>query len=970
MVRMAERLAENFIPDKERTESEQLYQKYRYRKNRLNSRGSIGSLGRRVTLVETDSGLIEIQDDKEFLDAFKDANMDAVHHLSAPNPITRALWCAIIIIFVVLVLIQCSYQISLYLSEPVATNIEAEYPKKIAFPTVAVCNNNQFRLTYLTGGILNRKTPYVDLKSDLNKDKHRNDTIFDDVLRKVYDMDAVKFLRLASHWKSRMVLGCTWPNGTSCNEKDFKAVWTTTGLCWAINTDPQNPVEVYGSGPNHGLKLLLNVESYERVDACNDHFRTDSLPGMKIMIYNQTDVPESSQTGVNVPPGYSMDIPFKMHHRKKLAGSQCIEENEFHKEASTNFNDPLNIRTCSLRYYMEKVENECGCSMRRQFTDADNEYKKSDYNIEACNVDQYFSCAQKVIKELGNKGTSNKCLPPCKSIDYTAWQDMMLLPLNIMPNQEDIAIEQTVNEYENEQETEEEFELRNKNESVVKEEDINLCEPYEILDKGKAEKIKRLAYLAYEAQSRHQHDIFYRTKKQIDYINSLVSKIKEHKWGWKPEDFNGIPQRLAHLECYANFTDRYEDISQILSLRDSSEEKRAKQISYLVDESNYKSYSFKSIGDLKSRYGSDRIDEIQEEVSAITKVTDALWNIFNTEEYIDTITKDFWRMDKIIELMNQYDQKKLDRKNWAEKMQSAKMRFFYEDEFHNNFYTPITKDFQTMNKNIIDVMELWEEIEMFIKRGTAGKTGAITIFGDEKRENQIRFEKMIIEMYECVKNNVSLEIKKHEARLRSQYGQLKLAYKGLFENDLNGYIKNFDFGSKFVNENFAMVNIFLHKMHLETWSQDRTYGFWSLACDIGGALGLFLGTSLLTIIEIVYLCIQYGICGKRAKNLQCIPLETFKDKLHDIVVCDCCRKQISTKPRLYQKRSQSYQRRYTTSDQNIDENEKYRSRTVSGDSKKKNIWRESPRDSMSQSELTYFLDQVQRSSNPPKYEEG
>lgn len=107
---------------------------------------------------------------------------------------------------------------------------------------------------------------------------------------------------------------CTWPNGTSCKLSDFKAVWTTTGLCWAINTDPHNPYEVTGSGEGHGLRLLLNVESYERVDACTKHFRTKTLPGLKILIYNQTDIPDSSMNGVNVPSGYSMDIPFKMQH--------------------------------------------------------------------------------------------------------------------------------------------------------------------------------------------------------------------------------------------------------------------------------------------------------------------------------------------------------------------------------------------------------------------------------------------------------------------------------------------------------------------------------------------------------------------------------------------------------------------------------------------------------------------------------
>lgn len=39
-----------------------------------------------------------------------------------------------------------------------------------------------------------------------------------------------------------------------------------------------------------------------------------SIVGLKIVIFNQTDVAETSLSGVNVPAGHSMDIPFKMQH--------------------------------------------------------------------------------------------------------------------------------------------------------------------------------------------------------------------------------------------------------------------------------------------------------------------------------------------------------------------------------------------------------------------------------------------------------------------------------------------------------------------------------------------------------------------------------------------------------------------------------------------------------------------------------
>ncbi|KHJ84209.1 hypothetical protein OESDEN_08649 [Oesophagostomum dentatum] len=71
--------------------------------------------------------------------------MDGVRHLKARDPLSRYIWCFIIVIFVILALIQIYYQLMLFYSEPVATNIEAEYPSTIVFPTVALCNNNQFR---------------------------------------------------------------------------------------------------------------------------------------------------------------------------------------------------------------------------------------------------------------------------------------------------------------------------------------------------------------------------------------------------------------------------------------------------------------------------------------------------------------------------------------------------------------------------------------------------------------------------------------------------------------------------------------------------------------------------------------------------------------------------------------------------------------------------------------------------------
>ncbi|KAK6736511.1 hypothetical protein RB195_019286 [Necator americanus] len=377
--------------------------------------------------VETSSGVLELDSEKnDLLDIVREANMDGVRHLKASDPLSRYIWCFIIVIFVILALVQIYFQLALFYSEPVATNIQAEYPSSIAFPTVAICNNNQFRLTYITGArILNRRARASNgtLKSLAGKPRN----IFEEVIERSWDMDAVRFLRNAAHWKSRMILGCTWPNGTSCRLSDFKPVWTLTGLCWAINTDPKNPLQVVGSGVGHSIRLLLNVETYERVDACTTHFRTKSLPGLKILIYNQTSQPLTSHNGVNIPSGYAMDIRFRMQHHIRLPGQHCTTETPEHMEAAQDFNSSLNIRTCEVRKILREIEYECECSMARAFTDP------QIASVKPCSVDDYFGCVRAVVSKAMEEGARRDCLPPCESVDYTPWQDLNRLPQNLMP---------------------------------------------------------------------------------------------------------------------------------------------------------------------------------------------------------------------------------------------------------------------------------------------------------------------------------------------------------------------------------------------------------------------------------------------------------------------------------------------------------------------------------------------------------
>ncbi|PIO64405.1 hypothetical protein TELCIR_13966 [Teladorsagia circumcincta] len=162
--------------------------------------------------------------------------------------------------------------------------------------------------------------------------------------------------------------------------------------------------------------------------------------------------------------------------------------------------------------------------------------------------------------------------------------------------------------------------------------------------------------------------------------------------------------------------------------------------------------------------------------------------------------------------------------------------------------------------------DYWPRFKSYMENGTAIRTTTLLFFDDVSEENEKRLEKFVNDMHDCTVGEIKTATREMLKDFKRLYRELQSSYSNLFKKELPDYLENFEFGTKFVRENFAMVNVFLQQMHLEYWRQSKTYGFWSLACDIGGALGLFLGASMLTIIELVYICYRYKMCGKVYKK--------------------------------------------------------------------------------------------------------
>ena len=60
----------------------------------------------------------------------------------------------------------------------------------------------------------------------------------------------------------------------------------------------------------------------------------------------------------------------------------------------------------------------------------------------------------------------------------------------------------------------------------------------------------------------------------------------------------------------------------------------------------------------------------------------------------------------------------------------------------------------------------------------------------------------------------------------------------------------------FITDNFVRVNVYLSDMEVEVQEQQPSYRLSNLFSDIGGTLGLWVGLSLLTVMELIQLVLK------------------------------------------------------------------------------------------------------------------
>ncbi|KAL5014523.1 hypothetical protein ScPMuIL_008793 [Solemya velum] len=98
--------------------------------------------------------------------------------------------------------------------------------------------------------------------------------------------------------------------------------------------------------------------------------------------------------------------------------------------------------------------------------------------------------------------------------------------------------------------------------------------------------------------------------------------------------------------------------------------------------------------------------------------------------------------------------------------------------------------------------------------------------------------------------------------------------KTLYElmDSMSDFIDGSKMDRSFFRENFLQMDIFFRELNYEEITQQIGYDIFSLLCDIGGSIGLFIGASVITIFEILDLLLKHSVLrpliGRRQSTSQ------------------------------------------------------------------------------------------------------
>ncbi|XP_064639610.1 uncharacterized protein LOC135495116 [Lineus longissimus] len=334
---------------------------------------------------------------------FKDKIRDFVEHFTANTSFHgvrytfeaatcfgRTIWVLVVIAFSAWFTYQVVERVAYYKTDPVTVDMNVAYNRSLRFPSVAICNTNQFRMTKAwEAGIYRKLETFYG--ADLNT--RRNIEILDDlnITQTILDM---------AHRKEDMIKKCVW-KGHDCSHHNFTQRMTDFGVCFVFNDlmsvrDPDE-FKTQNTGASSGLQLFLNAEVYELSPGPH-------LPaGIQVLIFNGHDHPRVLDLGTAVPV-------FEVSRAALHLSSVSRLPDPHGRCASHTLRDfkEYSFQACLAEVITNATAESCGCiGYEQRWVGPD----RPPY----CNLSTLYGCHS----DVNARSFTGTCPHPCHQEDYT-----------------------------------------------------------------------------------------------------------------------------------------------------------------------------------------------------------------------------------------------------------------------------------------------------------------------------------------------------------------------------------------------------------------------------------------------------------------------------------------------------------------------------------------------------------------------
>ena len=400
---------------------------------------------------------------KGWINYSQQTSLHGWHYISSERQIfDKCIWMLPIIGSVLLALTLGMKNFTEYLDNKTRTSLQTTTAplRELSFPTIHICNANQVTHTFIQEIVsdthYSAKTDFFYYEFIFGSRKNRTlqqEVWMDEItgnLTEKFNWTDTKQIRKFSSQPCKDMLIRTSKGGKGVGYYNAYQSTNDAGICCALiphlifekskelnGSDYKQKSSILRHGETHGLKLLLDVESFDYA------YRKTGSTGFKIAIANTLDKASLDQNGVNIAPGAETRVAAKISKTVTTEEAiyalspekrDCYTDNEI-KLLALNEEDGYrySLQNCLHEAVIQNVVFNCSCIP--MFVEPEpivNRYNLTDAPI--C-TRKRLQCAESWLKGYdvdladnlttievleNNQLVPKKCLPRCDQDEITA----------------------------------------------------------------------------------------------------------------------------------------------------------------------------------------------------------------------------------------------------------------------------------------------------------------------------------------------------------------------------------------------------------------------------------------------------------------------------------------------------------------------------------------------------------------------